>query len=358
MTHYNVFALFRSPVPVSGSFLCHTTNKLSAKRILHERSFTGKTPYRPHDSLLRRDDSPPVIFFTALDTLYSVTPLPSFAEPGEVVTSILVSLNIFAQTPQKYRMYLVSAAPPQDSKQSEQTTVRVTLLFARETHCQWCEERGMIELDIWDNNVLSCARDESGIGISWHMASHVLYEGIGLRPTKVVIAVAGDKFPFDSVNSIPNSPWTAFDAAHVFRVRAGNITFLDVLLLQVCACCDQSGAGVSRHAASHIMFENIGLKPIAVARDKFPLNSNHLTPNSLRTAFDAVHILGYVLKHHLLFCKVALFSRRPNFAAPHSGRTRSGNEHGSEPLCVMSRLGTERVCPHTHATCSTAGAFV
>ena len=109
---------------------------------------------RHHDGLARRNDAPDVVFFSASDVYYSLSPHPVFAEPGELTKSVFISLERFSRCPGEYRLYFAGCLFP-DGHLFDQAKARVAVMFASAEHWRWCEERGLVELDMHDNGVLS-----------------------------------------------------------------------------------------------------------------------------------------------------------------------------------------------------------
>lgn len=205
---------------------------------------------------------------------------PKFAEPGELVTSLFLDLNVFlsdsrnlglcdgsslnfselsdhpfavsaakvdetasnateeeepTQPSTRYRMYFMNCALTAKQKRS---SVRATLLLAREKDWAWCETRQFLELDSFDNPIL-CARKtdgSSGLGqvaslddeeqyglklpqperrdFSWRVATRFYTPGLGLRDLTVVVCVANG---IDLSRS--EAEFGRMDMAHTFSVR-------------------------------------------------------------------------------------------------------------------------------------------
>lgn len=212
----------RSQTSVAGSSIIHTTIAQSAQTAIHEGYLRGSKAWRPHDGALRRDDAPRTSFFNCSDTLYSVSPHPVYGEAGELTTSIVIPLDKFIRTVGEYRLFFVSCAPREGTRY-EQANYRTTLLFATAEHWQWCEDRGLLELDMHHNPILVARTDHDRRSAEheyeWKVASHLFMEETGVRSTGVIVAVAGDKLCFDNgPSSSEHRRASTFDTSQVFRV--------------------------------------------------------------------------------------------------------------------------------------------
>lgn len=193
----------------------HTTDRNTAKDVLSGgRSLRGSHASNTHDGCLRRDDAPRVTFFSALDTLYPLSPHPVNSEPGELAATIPVSLDNFYDNPdEEYRLYFV-ACTTLLGHVCDEASLRVTVMFARRDEWQWCEERGLIQLDMSANSLLCRTVTDGGRASSWEVASHYYSHEVGLRPVNLAVTVAGDTF---KLAELPQMPPFKFDVFHALR---------------------------------------------------------------------------------------------------------------------------------------------
>lgn len=84
-----------------------------------------------------------------------------------------------------------------------------------------------MELDMFDNSILSVRRDEDGRKV-WEVASHVLLPHLGLKRISVAVAVANETLDL----TLSDCELHMCDVSHVFQVRYsfGQWTVL---------CCDE-----------------------------------------------------------------------------------------------------------------------
>lgn len=196
------------------NYLVHATNHRHAKAISDQRLLVGYQAGRPHDGFARRDDAPKLVFFSASDVLYTVTRHPVFSEPGELVGSFALSLDMFVRNPGEYRLYFVACLPP-DGHKFDDAALRVTVMFARKEHWMWCNQQSnLYELDIFDNSVLRCIRDEESGVITWEMSSHYLSPELGLKSARIIVAVAGDMIDLAEEETVQY-----FESSRLFQVH-------------------------------------------------------------------------------------------------------------------------------------------
>lgn len=163
-----------------------------------------------------------------------VSPYPVHAEPGELGSAISIPMDTLARTPKnypmttpetyrtrtpkKYRLFLVTISPCETFRGNipEQAKLRTTLLFASEQHWPWCEEQNLIELDIFNNSILSLEGAETALHEPcWQVATQFASREHGTRSVRVVVAITDDvgshEEPFEVIRT--------HSVAHLFRVR-------------------------------------------------------------------------------------------------------------------------------------------
>lgn len=287
------FCVYCSPREVVGNSLFHVTSSRIASEILSSQDVkAGKLTDRPHDGALRLSSAPPAVYFsvaTGDDSLPLVSFHPMYAEPGELVTSIFLDMNSFLPSEKQrikqrldeaalrekssapgptdtdeslsqsgvkpfsarelllknrllgrpryeYRAFIVACVPSSHTKRS---ALRVSVLFAREPDWKWCEEQGLVEIDVFNNALIYATplkqnhfptdvrteskltsefvefADHTHIGdvqYQWHAATRFYTPHLGWREVRVVVCVANGIKPVDA----SHLSWA--DASHVFTV--------------------------------------------------------------------------------------------------------------------------------------------
>lgn len=115
---------------------------------------------RQHDGALRLDNAPPVTYFNVPrkgDAIHTLSFHPVHAEPGEVVSTLILRLDVF--TPASHRLFIVSVSS--GTNQWNLSLYRCTVLFVPhdDIRCISWAETHLTELDMSDNPILMRTED-------------------------------------------------------------------------------------------------------------------------------------------------------------------------------------------------------
>lgn len=210
---------FRSQIPLNGDALVHTTDRKSARKILESRQFTGTRAGRMHDGFARRSDCPELTFFSTEEIVYPVSPHPVYAEPGELCSSLALSMDKFTRHLGEYKLFVVTCVPS-SGHVFENAQLRVTLMLCREEHWAWCRDHNLLELDIFSNKLFAVVESETG-GLSWQKATHYFSAQHGWRDVQLIVSVASDKAKYDDCY-FTDDEICCIDTMHVFQVSPDN----------------------------------------------------------------------------------------------------------------------------------------